>query len=542
MPKWIFYQPTGGQFPLLQRKTQSPQYWKEFAVQPDDIEHLFKMLLESDHPQSTQSLVQSLIHHRLEREEVAIRTDLEGGTLYQPQGSYAIGERLVFPRFDYAVGTVAGQRGGYSPRYGEFAVVQVDFGARDGLREFAAEFTHPHQLNLSEGQGLADMEGGASGTEIFDQFKESITPKLHAALKANPDFVHFRDSWLLKGLIAPVHGVHLNIAEAAIDIHNQPLPADVLLKDLDLPAALPAAIQEFSLNHTLDTDERFVNVGPRGQVLWYLRHMEPPALHQVPRHLQLPNLTFDARRFHDDLRPLLYEIDDEATDPALIPAPASATDEMTIVLSYPHRESGTLPITARTESYFPRADNHHVRIALVDRQTGQRIPGWVVSEHNYVVGLGEWYAKNQLVAGAYVTLHRTDSPLTVGVSYRPVRPKREWVRGAVVHGGRLSFQNLRLMITCQYDDLMIVGEDDRAAVDALWEGPRDKKPLLNLLRQVALELIKINPQGTVHAKTLYSAINVVRRCPPGPIFQELSTNACFVPMGHGYWMYDATKA
>jgi hypothetical protein len=291
-------------------------------------------------------------------------------------------------------------------------------------------------------------------------------------------------------------------------------------------------------------DERFVNVGPKGQVVWYLRHMEPPGLDQVPRHLQLPDLTFDAGRFGDDLRQLFNEIDDEATDRTLTAAPAAvpASDDVTVVLSFPHRRAGTLPITSRTDSFFPQADNHHMRITFVDRQSGERMPGWVVSEHAYVMGLGEWYTRNQLVTGAYVTLHHTDSPLTVGISYRPVRPKREWIRGATAQGGRLSFQNLRLMITCQYDELMIVGEDDPAAVDALWESPTDKRPLLNLLRQVALELIKINPQGTVHAKTLYSAINVVRRCPPGPIFQELSSRACFVPMGHGYWTYDATKA
>jgi hypothetical protein len=270
--------------------------------------------------------------------------------------------------------------------------------------------------------------------------------------------------------------------------------------------------------------------------------MEPPAIEQVPRYLHLPKLTFDTKRLDDDMLQLLYEIDDETTDRASVPTSAASNDEATIVLTYPHRRAGTLPITVKTASFFPQADNHHVRITFVDRQSGERMPGWVVSQHGYVFGLGDWYARSQMVTGAYITLHRTDSPLTVGVSYRPVRPKREWIRGAVVQGNRLSFQNLRQVITCQYDELMIVGEDNPAAVDALWENPDDKKSLLGLLRQVALELVKINPQGTVHAKTLYSAINVVRRCPPGPIFQELLTHACFVPMGHGYWTYDAAKA
>lgn len=527
---------------MLQRNTQSPRYWQDLAVQPNDIEQLFKLVLEGGRPQSTASLVLALIQHRLEREEMAMRTDLEGGTLYQPQGSYADGERLIFPRFDYATGSVVGRRAGHHPRYGDFAVIQVDFGAPIGVRELAAEFGHPHPLNLGEGRGLADLEGEVSATDIYNQYHEYLVPRLVEALLANQEFVRFKDEWLLKGMLVPLHAGHLNIAEAAIDIGDLPMPTATLLKDLDLPADAAAPVLEFSLNHTLDADERFVNVGPKGQVSWYLKHMEPPGLNQVPRYLELPYLTFDAKRLDDGMCQLLTEIDDEATDPALIGGSLAANDEVTIVLSCPHRRAGTLPITVRTAPFFPPADSHHVRITFVDRLTGQRIPGWVVSEHNYVSGLAEWYVKNQLVTGAYVTLHRTDSPLTVEIGYRQVRPKREWVRGVVAQGGRLSFQNLRLMVTCQYDELMIVGEDNAAAVDALWESHAERKPLLNLLRQLAFELVKINPQGTVHAKTLYSAVNVVRRCPPGPIFQEIVSNTCFVPMGHGYWTYDASKS
>jgi hypothetical protein len=54
------------------------------------------------------------------------------------------------------------------------------------------------------------------------------------------------------------------------------------------------------------------------------------------------------------------------------------------------------------------------------------------------------------------------------------------------------------------------------------------------------ELVKLSPQGTVHAKTIYSAVNVLRRTPPGPVFAQLSTEACFVSMGGGYWTFDET--
>ncbi len=47
------------------------------------------------------------------------------------------------------------------------------------------------------------------------------------------------------------------------------------------------------------------------------------------------------------------------------------------------------------------------------------------------------------------------------------------------------------------------------------------------------ELTKLNPNGTVHAKSVYSAVNIVRRCPPGPIFHALISNPNFRDAGNG---------
>jgi hypothetical protein len=166
----------------------------------------------------------------------------------------------------------------------------------------------------------------------------------------------------------------------------------------------------------------------------------------------------------------------------------------------------------------------------------------VVSEHKYVYGLRDWYEQNDILVGAYITLERSQEPFTAKIGYTPVRASRKWIRGAVVQDGRVTFQNLRQLISCEYDEFMVVGQDDPDKLDALWiTHSEQRRPLSQLLRQVALELIKINPQGNVHAKTLYSAVNVVRRCPPAALFHELSTQTNFVPMGHGYWTFEAAK-
>jgi hypothetical protein len=39
------------------------------------------------------------------------------------------------------------------------------------------------------------------------------------------------------------------------------------------------------------------------------------------------------------------------------------------------------------------------------------------------------------------------------------------------------------------------------------------------------EMSKLTPQGHVHAQELYSAINIVRRMPPAPLFSVLATKS-----------------
>lgn len=527
---------------MTQRKTQTSTYWQEqFVVDADDIEHLYSLLLESNQPQPIEYLALAMVQRHCQQEEMSIRAELQRGALYQPKDSYKVGEQLVFPRFDYAAATVVDERRGHSPQYGDFKVIQVEFEGNGGVKEFATDFPHQHSLNLDDGQSLAEAEGLASPQELYDSYQGHIHSKLQATLEQNDEFIKFRGYWFLKGLLVPIHDGHMNIAEAAIDISDQPLSVEALLKDLDLPADIPSETQSISLNFALHFDDRFENVGPKGQVLWYLTRLEPPEISYIPVQLEACDLSFDLNRFDNELRRLVGEIDDEATDPALIRPPITDAETVVVTLNYPHRRAGTLPITPKTDAFFPEADDHHVRITIIDKESGQEMPGWVVSESKYVAGLSEWYNQNQLPVGAYISLYTTDDPLTVNISYQKVRLKREWIRVAVFRDDRLGFQLLKQPIACEYDDLMVIGIQNEATVDTIWDNAKQQnKALLPFLRHIFPELAKLNPQGAVHAKTLYSAVNVVRRCPPGPIFHELSTNACFIPMGHGYWTYDAS--
>jgi hypothetical protein len=83
---------------------------------------------------------------------------------------------------------------------------------------------------------------------------------------------------------------------------------------------------------------------------------------------------------------------------------------------------------------------------------------------------------------------------------------------------------------------MVVEPLDAAAVDDLRQTPRWAGMALEELMNVLFpELLKLNPDGRVHAKTVYSALNLVRRSPPGPIFAALLDSQQYQAVGDGFW-------
>jgi hypothetical protein len=98
---------------------------------------------------------------------------------------------------------------------------------------------------------------------------------------------------------------------------------------------------------------------------------------------------------------------------------------------------------------------------------------------------------------------------------------------------------LKQPVGTSYDDLMIVGLIDPEALDEAWlRGSQRKMPVDRLVAHVFRELAKLNPQSAVHAQALYSAVNVIRRMPPAPVFTELATQPYYLHVGDLYWRFD----
>jgi hypothetical protein len=527
---------------VIQRRTQTATYWQDqLTVSRKDLAYLYGLILDLGKPMDTAALATALVERHCQQEEETIRAELSKGEVYQPQDEYEVGEAILFPILDYALGTVVGTRPGRNPDYGEFTVIQVEFEGEDGVREFASQLQGEHRLNRDNGdQDVLRAEEMLPPAELYQRYGPAIEEKLVTSLTDHEDFIRFRDDWFLEDLLAPIELGHRNIAEALIEIKGMPLPPGEVSTELDLPQEVPEETRIFSVNHELDKDERFDNVGDSGRDIWYLRRLTPELVTSPSDRLQIEHVDYNRQDIAEELLLIEREIDDEGSGEEVM-GPSRPLYRTSLSLIYPHWRCGTLPLTVRTRGLFPESSNHHTPVVLVDGQSGDRMQGWIVHGESYVYGLEEWYRRYELPVGAFIKLERTRDPRVLTVDIEPRRLKRLWGRVAVAQGNKLVFQIRKLPIACEYDDHLTIDEDNPRTIDRLWEqGHSRGDGLFQIMARIMPEMIKLSPQATVHAKALYSAVNLLKRVPPGPIFALLSTEPCFVTMGGGYWTFDET--
>jgi hypothetical protein len=328
---------------LIQRKTQDPDYWgSEFTVTPDDLQYLSTLLVEDELPYSADELGQALISHRCQQEEALIQGAMSKGTPYQPKRSYEIGEQVVFPALGYRVGEVVAVRPGHNPEHDSFQVIRVEF-ETGKAREFASEFTADHPLN-DEAQASAELY---TPDKLKTLYGSQVGEILEKQLESKPEFVRLAGRWFRRDLLVEVHAGHLNLAEAVLDMAGGgPLPTEDLLGDLELPEEITPQLRTFSLNYALQEDDRFDEVGPAGEVLWFLRRMEPEGVRSIPLHLEYEPLEYDPALLTSEMLALEQELDDERSN---LDGPSDLSEPVTIS-DWPHAPHPLHPCGRRYRS------------------------------------------------------------------------------------------------------------------------------------------------------------------------------------------------
>ena len=493
-------------------------YWEDLQINRQDVEHLHTHLFENETPLTTRELVTIFVNERVQAERLAVQTQrLAGGKTYLPKDSYQVGESLVFPALNWKHGKVTASRAGQNPEIGGFDVLTVQL--EDGSERLFASGLPQHALNE---QPATVEDTGFDAQAIIKEYASVIEKKLEAAFQTNDDLVRIAGRWFPRALLVDVNVGHLNLAEAVLDMSGgEPLLTSALLKDVALPEGVNPKLAEFSLNFALQEDQRFDEVGPAGQVLWCLRRLEPEGVREVPLYLQYAGIDYDRDGLNPQMINLEKQLDDELSNVEAGGNPE--TKEVTVSLIFPHLRAGTLPLSARVRPLFPTAyESPRVRFTLVDGKTKQRMPGWVVREHGYVYGLRDWYKANDLIPGSLINIRRGQNMGEVIIETQAYRAK-DWVRTAIIGAdGGIVFAMLKQSISAAFNDRMVFAIPSPDAVDQLWT-QNHKKSFEQLVLSMIRELSKLTPQGHVHAQELYSAINIVRRVPPAPLFAMLAS-------------------
>ncbi len=514
-------------------------YWSTFTLQPEDIEFLYNYLLDKETPLTTEELTNVLVEERIRREKQTIEEQRSsGGALFYPKERYKSQDALVFPALGWRKGQVLEVRPGQNPDLGDFQVIRVAFSEGD-IREFAANL--PDHI-LNQPPQIAQDDETLDPKNVLANYGDDLIDYIEDELRDNPDFVRIAGRWFPRALLVDVNAGHLNLAEAVLDMAGGgPMPTTDLLKQIELPSNVNPKLVEFSLDLALDEDTRFDEVGPAGEVLWFLNRLEPEGVTQPPVNLRYSEIDYERSLLNPAMVSLERELDDELTP---FEGKYPAANEIQIRLIYPHWRAGTLPLSPRMKHIFPTAyESPRIRFMLVDGDNGQKFPGWVVRTNKYVYGLKDWYQSRNLMPGSTVWIRRGDQPGEVVVQCDNRRPNREWVRTVLVGSdGGIVFAMLKQIVASSFDDRMAIAVPDVEALDQVWQRVhKERVPFEKIVVNTVRELAKLNPQSHVHASELYAAINVVRRCPPGPILALLVSRPWFVHVGDLHFRFDDSE-
>lgn len=521
--------------PLTLRK----DYWQSFEITDEDLDFLYNYLLEVEKPQTTQELVDALIRERIRVEKQSLEKQREaGGSIYSPKNRYEVGQTLQFPALNWQTGKVVSVREGNNPELPPFEVIEVE--TDNGQHRSFAAGLEDHILNNPVAVDSSDPLLDAN--HVSKTYGDVLVDILTEVLVESPDLVRIARRWFPRALLVDINIGHLNLAEAVLDMMGGgPLPTQQLMEQIELPDDVDANLNEFSLNLAMQEDKRFDEVGPAGEILWYLHRLEPEHVREAPvflRHHGLP--AYDPAEIEDLFPDFGTQIIDEL-EPTLNPAPAGPVDSATLSLIYPHWRAGTLPLAGKLLKIFPTAyESPRIQFTFVDGNSGEKFSGWVVRPLQYVYGLREWYLSQGLIAGSLVHVERGEQPGEVIVKADKKRTSKEWIRTAMIGSdGGVVFSMLRHNSSAVIDERMGIVVSNLETLDELWEhSNKQRANLAQTLKLVMREMAKLSPQSHVHAQELYAGINILRRCPPGAILAVLLQSDWAKHLGNLYFRLD----
>ncbi|HEY60746.1 MAG TPA: hypothetical protein G4N92_08730 [Anaerolineae bacterium] len=372
---------------------------------------------------------------------------------------------------------------------------------------------------------------------VLKNFSEDLAITLEKSLEKNKGLVRIAGAWFPRALLVDINAGHLNLAEAVLEeVNGGPMKTRDLIEQIELKSDTNENLTEFSFNLALQDDKRFDEVGPAGEVLWFLKALEPQDVQEQPLMLEYSPIDYD----HKKVGALLSQFEGDVFDELETwDEKVELKDEIIVSLIYPHWQTGTLPLSKSLSRLFPTAyEAPRVRFTFVEKDGKSKFNGWVVREQKYVYGLRAWYQENGLIPGSLVKVKTGKKPGEIIVEHIKSRQTKEWLKTVLIGSDKgIVFAMLKQSINVAFNERMAIAIPDPQALQQLWTDDKKQVPLENIILRTMRELAKLNPQGHIHAQEIYAAVNITRRCPPGIIIYFLINNHEIAHSGDLYFHF-----
>lgn len=533
--------------------TLTLRYWQNFDLTDDELQYLSELLIEEESPLTVEALALRLMEKRVRREEAVWEDRRAKGLIYQPREAYAKGDRLVLSALGDAVGTVVGVRSGRNPEYGSFDVIQVRLEEQEQTREFASNLSYPHALNfvaLEEDEDWEVDDTVALGQRLYERYGTYVAPVLLAKMRESPEFVNFAEEWFLREFLLPIEEGHLNLAEAVLDLAGGLSAVEEIARVLDLPGESSRAVQTFSLNYALLTDEegRFEFAGTKERTEW-----------RLPRLAERKAVRFEKSPKDISLDHVLDEVVEIVGDGAAVGEVGGLVERWSHVLTFYDWHWGHLPYNRGASELFVRPlfhDQRSTRLQFLFPDSGEVFPvvlyyprgrelGWLGSRE-----LREFFGARELVPGATILIESTatsDSEGLYQINYYPASATRLEMLD-YEESGQPVFR--RMSVRCEVDEQMSLPRSRFTALETLKlldEDERRVTPslLVAAFQRVAEKLLRgLGIVYRVSFADLFVATNIERPFPETilrAIFEQ-GAYPCFYLDEEGFYVYDPSRS
>lgn len=366
--------------------------------------------------------------------------------------------------------------------------------------------------------------------ELITQNGQTLTTQLRSTLEADPlrRIVMFGNDAFPEAQITNFGKNDLRRIRDYLQETGEPLLDTQIIGDVFYHNVRQADYDafRFAINYRLNREKDFEFVGVEGARLWSARGLPAIGSKRV-KTSEMGQITGYIEEGFDD------SLEDQSADSI------RSSGTMSHILTFFEWEYGILPFTRALSSLLPAPLLSDQRTAVLRIESPQQYRSVLVelryptgNRGGWLSGLEEFF-KEFFIAGALITLSRTEEPHVFSLTYEE-RAETE-ARMLVLDDKRNKFAFADVLFFCEVDEDMLPSQQNYSRLRNLKSLPMNERRKSDVVLEHVFETVgdpigtRSEPQYRATNDELYVAINVLRPTSRSYLQHLLGEGALFAP-------------